>query len=56
MQGKQPEVAERKGSLTVIALRSCEGGHRAIAGVVLPLLDADPHVAARIFLTCSART
>lgn len=33
-----------------------EGGHGAVAGVVLPLLDADAHVGAGVLLTGGART
>lgn len=42
--------------LTVIALCASVGGHGAVAGVVLPLLDADTHVGTRVLLTSGAGT
>ncbi len=50
------ETARDGGRLTVITLRPGVGGHWTVAGVVLPLLDADPHVGTGVFLACSART
>lgn len=50
------ETARDGGWLTVITLRPGVGGHWTVAGVVLPLLDADPHVGTGVFLACSART
>lgn len=43
-------------ALTVVALGACVGGHGAVAGVVLPLLDADAHVCTGVLLTCGTRT
>lgn len=43
-------------ALTVVALCACVGGHGAVAGVVLPLLDADAHVCTGVLLTCGTRT
>lgn len=42
--------------LTVVALCAGVGGHGAVAGVVLPLLDTDAHVGTGVLLTCGART
>lgn len=43
-------------ALTVVALGACVGGHGAVAGVVLPLLDANAHVCTGVLLTCGTRT
>lgn len=43
-------------ALTVVALCACVGGHGAVTGVVLPLLDADAHVCTGVLLTCCTRT
>lgn len=43
-------------ALTVVALCACVGRHGAVAGVVLPLLDADAHVCTGVLLTCGTRT
>ena len=40
--------------LTVVALGPCVGGHGAVAGEVLPQLDADAHVGTRVLLTSGA--
>ena len=42
--------------LTVIALGAGVGRHGAVAGVVLPLLDADAHVGTGVLLAGGART
>lgn len=49
-------VFKKEKGLTIVAVHSREGGHGAVAGVVLPLLDADAHVGAGILLTRGART
>lgn len=50
------EKDKKKAGLTVVAVHAGEGGHGAVAGVVLPLLDADTHVGAGVLLTRGART
>lgn len=55
----QPKYLEGDGLdrlLTVIAVGTGVRRHRAVAGVVLPLLDADAHVGARVLLARGART
>lgn len=42
--------------LTVITLCASVGGHGAVAGVVLPLLDTNAHVGTGVLLTCGAGT
>lgn len=42
--------------LTIVALRASVGGHGAVAGVVLPLLDTNTHVGAGVLLAGGAGT